>query len=129
MNDYKEQANNFLEKTNTQFNAKYLKHDYHFNGDDEKRDIYKIELKRGCKSYSFEFGQSIVNRYVEPSPYDVLACLTKHDPYSFNNFCNEYGYNNDSIRHKNIYDAVKKEYGNLTRLFDCSELKQLQQIN
>ena len=44
MNDYKEKANNFLAKTNTKFNAKYLKHDYHFDGDDEKRAIYKIEL-------------------------------------------------------------------------------------
>lgn len=129
MNDYQAKANNFLAQTNTKFNAKYLKHDYHFFGDDEKRDIYQIELKRGRKSYSFEFGQSIVNRDVEPSPYDVLACLTKHDPYSFNDFCDEYGYNNDSPRHKKIYDAVKKEYVNLKRLFDYSELKQLQEIN
>lgn len=98
--DYYKNANNFLAKTNTKFNAKYLKHDYHFFGDDEKRDIYQIELKRGSKSYSFEFGQSSINKNKKPDPAFVMACLVKD--------------NNEKA---------------LLKLFDYSELEQLQEIN
>jgi hypothetical protein len=42
------------------FDAEFLKNDYHFAGDESKRDIYKITLQRGQRKYSFEFGQSIV---------------------------------------------------------------------
>jgi hypothetical protein len=61
INEYEKQANDFLEKTGTTFKAEFLKFDFHFAGDKEKRDIYKITLFRGSRSYSFEFGQSIVN--------------------------------------------------------------------
>lgn len=40
--------------------VKFLKNDYHFAGDKDTRDIYKITLKRGSREYSFKFGQSIM---------------------------------------------------------------------
>jgi len=57
--DYDIQAEDFLKKTGTEFSFKFLKHDHYFNDDKEKRDIYKITLKRGERSYTFNFGQSI----------------------------------------------------------------------
>lgn len=59
--DYKKQATDFLTATNTTFKAEFLKNDYHFTGDKEKRDIYKITLKRADREYSFNFGQSLNN--------------------------------------------------------------------
>jgi len=61
INKYEKQALDFLEKTNTEFKVEYLKYDYYFADDKNKRDIYKITLKRGSHSYSFNFGQSINN--------------------------------------------------------------------
>ena len=44
--DYEKQANNFLTKTNTVLKIEFLRYDYHFQDDKEKRDIYKITIKR-----------------------------------------------------------------------------------
>jgi hypothetical protein len=177
---YEQTAIDFLTKTNTEFKAEYLKYDYHFAGDKDKRDIYKITLKRGSRSYSFDFGQSIVNsgfkfklgsgreinldipenqrdhflkskslydliKYTveyggvtkndkiikpkEPNCYDVLACLTKYDPGTFENFCSEFGYDEDSKRAEKTYRAVKDEYQNLCALFTDEEMNLMSEIN
>lgn len=63
-----------------------------------------------------------------PSAYDVLSCLTKHDPGTFNEFCDEYGYNNDSIKALDTYRAVQEEWSGVRRMFgDC--LEELVEIN
>jgi len=59
INEYEQQALNFLEQTNTSFEVRFLKHDFYFPDDKEKRDIYKITLTRGERTYKFKFGQSI----------------------------------------------------------------------
>lgn len=61
--------------------------------------------------------------------YDVLACLTKCDPGTFENFCSEYGYDSDSRKALKTYKAVRNEWQNLCKLFTESELEQLQEIN
>lgn len=118
MNDYNKQAQDFLEKTGTKFKARYLRHDLYFADDKDARDIYRITLKRDGKQYSFNFGQSIANVGKEPTPYNVLSCVTKYDPGDFDEFCSEYGYDNGSHKaHKN-YLAVVREYKNIDRLFN-----------
>lgn len=57
--DYEIQAEKFLKETNTEFKAEFLKYDFHFVDDKDKRDIYKITLKRGTREFIFNFGQSI----------------------------------------------------------------------
>lgn len=65
---------------------------------------------------------------IAPSAYDVLACITKSDPGTFNEFCYEYGYNNDSIKALETYRAVQEEWSGVRRMFgDC--LEELQEIN
>ena len=61
--------------------------------------------------------------------YDVLACLTYYDPGSFQNFCDEYGYSNDSIRALKTYLAVQDEWENLRRIFTSEQLEELAEIN
>lgn len=129
----------------------------------------KYRLKRGSRSYSFDFGQSLNNsgvfivkdknpnltktfetkadaiRYAgkignsfnvrnnpnfkAPTPYDVLACLTKYDPGTFENFCSEYGYDADSRKAEKTYKAVCEEYTSLCTLFSSEEMEELQEIN
>lgn len=147
--------------------VKFLKNDYHFEGDKDTRDIYKVTLKRSSRKYSFKFGQSIMKsqyykdkntgrtytlnggnrtggyritnpQYIkdycllikgeEPTMYDILACLTKYDPETFEVFCDNFGYNIDSSRAKKTYKAVVKEWDKMCSLFSDEELEVLNEI-
>jgi hypothetical protein len=168
MNNYQKQALEFLENTNSQMKIEYLKNDYHFQGDKEKRDIYKITLKRGNREYVFNFGQSLINslkyqddlkkestytpngkrltgnysvteKYIKefckpikgekPTEYEILASLTKNNPGTLEDFCNEYGYNDDSKKAESIYNAVKEEYFSIATLYNEKEMEELQGIS
>lgn len=63
-----------------------------------------------------------------PTAYDVLACLTKYDPGTFENFCSEYGYDEDSRPAERIYFAVQKEYSQLAALFTAEQMKEMREI-
>lgn len=168
--DYEEQANDFLMKTGTKFECKFIKTGKHFADDKDERDIYQITLTRGARSYSFSFGNSVNNsgkyiisiyvqnslklsrkfaheneiknmrygliksdmtlnkNFAPPSSYCVLACLTKYDPDTFENFCSEFGYDTDSKKAEKIYLSVKDEYMNVCMLFNTDELELMQEI-
>lgn len=64
-----------------------------------------------------------------PSVYDVLACLTKYDPGIFEDFCSDYGYDEDSRAAERVYFAVQKEYTQLARLFTPEQMEELAEIN
>ena len=84
---------------------------------------YKVTLKRkyklkgnhldsryGYKRITLFFSQGI-GIDGEPKVDDVLDCLKSDYLASlsdFNNFCDEFGYSNDSIRSKKTYDACVK---------------------
>lgn len=57
--DYQQQANDFLQSTNCEFSATYLRTGKYFHSDKEERDIYNITLKRGSRSFTFTFGASL----------------------------------------------------------------------
>lgn len=63
-----------------------------------------------------------------PTAYDVLACLTKYDPGSFEDFCSEYGYDSDSKTADRVYAAVKEEWLNVCRVWNDSEIEELAEI-
>jgi hypothetical protein len=132
-NEYKQQANDFLNATSTALTAKFTRHGKHFSSDKESRDIFKVMLKNKLHTYRFNFGQSI-NKSTgtganTPSAYDVLACLTCYSPGTFENFCGDYGYDLDSRSAYKTYKEVMKEYKNLELLFTPEQLEQLSEIN
>lgn len=65
----------------------------------------------------------------QPTAYDVLACMTKYDPGTFENFCSEFGYDEDSRTAERIYFSVQKEYSQLARIFTPEQLEEMQEIN
>jgi len=65
----------------------------------------------------------------KPTNYGILACLTKYDPETFEDFCSNFGYDTDSKKAERIYNAVKDEYKNLCSLFNETEMNELQEIN
>lgn len=167
--NYQQQANEFLKITGVSLDIDFLKTGKHFEDDKEVRDIYKCTLKRGGRSYSFNFGQSLAKsqHYLDirlkrtytmtggalnsnykivnldylknnpefkiikgeaPTSYDILACLTKYDPGTFENFCSEFGYDTDSRKAEKIYHAVKAEYLGLCSIFSEEEMRLLSEI-
>lgn len=69
------------------------------------------------------------NKHVKVQAYDVLACITKSDPGTFDDFCSEFGYDTDSRKAEQVYYAVVKEWRNVQRFFTADELTELQEIN
>lgn len=245
--DYLQNALEITNKLGVEMTCAFLKHDFHFQGDKEKRDIYEITLKRGGKQFSFNFGQSInnscepieqkqkdvlntidvfagfklkdvnagikfkinknndwffdlvslreqlekdwlsnyktINKYykdkydsgkisknfylskinvnskdlegichqiitsavareltkiifvnretknkIEPDMYDIIGCIQKYDVGTFDDFCSEFGYDNDSISALKTYKAVKEQYTNMCMLFTETELELLSEI-
>ena len=61
--------------------------------------------------------------------YDVLACLTKHEPGSFKSFCGDFGYDTDSISARDTWQAVCEEWEKVSSFFTREELEELQEIN
>lgn len=56
---YDEACELIAKEMNLEFKTEFLKNDFHFAGDKDKRDIYKITLKREDRKYTFNFGQSL----------------------------------------------------------------------
>lgn len=71
----------------------------------------------------------VVKGRVPPSPYDVLAALTKYDPGTFEEFCSSYGYDDDSRKAEGIYKSVLTEWRNMQILFSDVEIDALCEIN
>lgn len=196
MNEYDKQAEDFLKETGTKFKVNFLKSGLHFEGDEEPRDVYKITLTKGMRSFSFDFGQSIaesglrlfldkaktkrtghknfivpqevrdkqeefnkknherkfstfgnfgfIRKWFEnehfilsgltfdmgkvPNPYDVLACLTSSEVGSFKDFCDNYGYDEDSRQAERTYKKVLEEWKNVKMLYSDEEIEKLQEI-
>ena len=178
MNKYEQQAAEFLQNTNTKLSVEFSHHGKHFADDKSTRDVYTCTLSRGKRSYTFNFGQSIVNsgfyytigkqkftidrKYLQPefkknlifhikkesgftflnngesdvihypkapTAYDILACLTKYDPGTFEDFCSEFGCDTDSRNAERTYKAVVKEWEAVNRLFTDEEIEELTEIN
>lgn len=182
MNEYVDQANKFLNDTNTVLDVEFSDYAKHFPDDKEKRFVRNVSLKRGERIYTFKFVGSIqdvlnaVNKdfvsgrdrartykikqfplrtlwdeqqwesrikilmqaplkYIDrglikkPNAYDILACITKYDPGSFENFCGDFGYDTDSRTAERTYHAVKNAWLNIAALYNDTELDQLGEIN
>jgi len=130
---YEQQAIDFMNKHELTFTASYTGHSRHFHGEKETRDIWECIISRkGDKGdiIKVTFGQSIANSdrgKTKPSAYDILACLTKSDPGEFEDFCNEFGYNDNKYAYP-IWESVVEEWNQVDNFFTSDELTDLQEI-
>lgn len=83
---------------------------------------YKKFFANNCQTK-----QDVRQRKTPPTLYDVLACLTKYDPETFEIFCSDYGYDEDSRKALETFNLIDKEWHEVKRMFsDC--LDELQEI-
>ena len=126
MNEYEQQANDFLKSVNASIKMEYLEHRPYFPDEKDSRDVYRVRIRRKGKQFTFTFGTNSLGD--KPTAYAILACLTKYDPGTFEDFCSDYGYDEDSRKAERIYKAVCNEWLHVERVFgDCmDELREIQ---
>lgn len=131
--EYEIKADKFMKDTGSKMVVGSPEYGKMPNWDDkDSRYIFPITFVRKVngetRQFSLKFGQSIADGNKKPTHYDVLACLTKSNPGSFENFCSDFGYNSDSRKAERIYNAVCSEWNSVDRLWH-DVLETLQDIN
>ncbi len=135
MSEYTEQAEQFLKEHNIDFKAvrKADKCPLWCKGDHVHGERYLITFTR--KNTKQRFGLSFWNSLNDvqtgetPTAYDVLAAIQKYSPGDFHEFCQNFGYSEDSIEASKIYRAVVGEWLKVSKFFSVSELEEAQEIN
>lgn len=125
---YDMQANNFLALTGATLE---ITRDEAVEKWGQYRWRYYCKLRRGHKTYSFPFFDSVAN-YEEdkrPSKYDILACLDTYDYISdIRNFALEFGYDIYDKETEKTYNACMRQGKKLHNLFTDEELETLSEI-
>lgn len=91
---------------------------------------YRVTIKTSLGRYSFDFWGSIndAREGKDPTEYDVIACLEWNTPESFEDFCAEYGYEEDSRKAENIWKDCRKMTKRLNAIFTESQIEILSEI-
>ena len=126
--EYDMQANNFLALTGTTLEITRDEVVKKWGWDRWK---YSCKLRRGRKTYTFPFFDSVAN-YEEdkrPSKYDILACLDTYDYINdIKDFALEFGYNIYDKETEKTYNACMRQSKKLHNLFTDEELEMLAEI-
>ena len=126
--EYDMQANNFLALTGTTLE---ITRDAVVKKWGWDRWKYSCKLRRGCKTYTFPFFDSVANyrKNKRPSKYDILACLDTYDYISdIRDFALEFGYDIENKETGKTYNACMRQSEKLHELFTDEELEMLAEI-
>jgi hypothetical protein len=63
-----------------------------------------------------------------PTAYDLITCLEKSEVGTFEDFCGDLGYDTDSRKAEQVYNAVVKQSRQVQKFFTASELSELQEV-
>ena len=129
MSEYEQQAKETCQKYGITMKVGEPVYDYPIWDEKYRHCIFPVTLRKDGKSMKIQFANSINAGGKAPTEYDVLTCITKSDPGSFEDFCGEFGYDTDSRKAEKTYKAVKSEWEAVKRVFGEGEcLEALQEI-
>ena len=101
----------------------------------KRANKWQIKLVYFDKIYVTDFymGSGLVDKMgkpKKPTKEDVLYSMIMDDvsDLDFNDFCNEFGYNNDSIKALRVYEACKRETKAYYNMFDSEEREVLREL-
>ena len=132
-----EAAREFLADCGVTMTAKFVGHRKHFDDDKEARDVWRVTIRRGRKSFTVRFGQSIVDSEngIPPCVVDVLCCLQKSDPGSLADWISEWsGKDADDLtvaEHRRLaaqWRAARREWRAADRVLGDCDLEWLDGI-
>jgi len=129
--EYTEEKERFKELVSSQKVSISLERTGHyFDEDTDVRNIYRVTITRAGKRISFRFGDSINNTLKGETPdlYDILASVgSEYDlnGFSFAEFCDEYGYDEDSRKAHKTYVNWVKHNVKLHRIFNDEDIEVL----
>ena len=89
---------------------------------------YNIKGRSSCNNITWLTANCKLVNGTPPNEYDILSCLEKYEYNSFEDFCNELGYDTDSKKAEKIYNAVKEQYLNIISLYNDKEMELLREI-
>lgn len=128
MTDYQQQAANFLTKHGITFSFKLANTKVPSWDESRKCNHFIVTLKQGKKKVSFDFFDSS-NNYQKGvttlDAYSVLTCCSSeiNCPDTFEDFCSEFGYDQDSRKAEKTFRALKKFSDKLNKFFDTEEMR------
>lgn len=107
--------------------------------DNWKHDLWHISFRRRGvnNSCEFEFRTGIGHRSkktgvaIKPSATSVLSCLVKDATalnQSFYNWCDDYGYSNDSLKALNTYNECCETATKLRQVFKAAEITKIEEL-
>ena len=131
MNKYVKQAKDFLASCNATMRITYLGKEINkMWNEDVYRNTYRATIKTPLGSMWVKFWDSIndTQKGIQPTEYDILACLQKYDVGSLEDFISEYGYDPEVHNVRQIYDAVCNEYAKICRCFTEEQIEKMWEI-
>lgn len=129
ISEYETNAKAFLKKHGITFRAERIDEacppfcdGKHIHG-----DRHQVTIRRNGKRISFYFWNS-QNDKMEGNPldaYSVLACCSSdiHCPDTFEDFCSEFGYDQDSRKAEKTFRLCVAQAEKLNRIFDTEEIQ------
>lgn len=93
-------------------------------------DEWECTIEIDDQNYVIPYYMGIGHSGEEPEMEDVLDCLlsdARAGEMTFDEFCNEFGYDNDSIKILNAYKECKKTADKLSHLFSVEEREELEE--
>lgn len=87
-------------------------------------NVYRFTIERDGMEYSGTFYTSYndTRDNVEPTAYDVLACVQKYEVGTYHEFCEKYRYDIYYRKSEEVYKQVLTEEIGIRRLFgDCMD--------
>jgi hypothetical protein len=110
----------------------------------DKNRIIKVNINKNNQHIEYDFNISIVDTKILNTPhnkrkygeysktitsflYSILCCCRSdyYCPISFDDFCLEYGYNNDSIKVRDLFLECLDMRAKLERIFTAEEIEYL----
>jgi len=141
MTEYDTQARKFLEKFGLKLQVTFLGEEVNDLWEDTQnprlqyRPKYRVRItRRGGigKKLTFTFWDSISNYEdgKEPSAYSILASIASDQtcPDTFQEFCSEYGYYDDSIKARRMFKLCLDLATRMRNFFTITELGELSKI-
>ena len=112
----------------------------YFDEKDASRRVVEVSMKRGNVEVAFDFGLSLNDtddwskakekkKIWSGMLYNILACCSGdyYIPTSFSDFCDEFGYSQDSIKDRETFINCKEQQSKLEQIFSDDEIDCLPQ--